>query len=75
MSASAANVWFWRQMATWSTLLKRDAMALEYRPLYAVSGDFYDLYTPSKTSVAYLVCDASGHGVPAALLTMMAKSQ
>lgn len=50
------------------------AMALEYRPLYAVSGDFYDLYTPSKTSVAYLVCDASGHGVPAALLTMMAKS-
>lgn len=31
MSASAANVWFWRQMATWSTLLKRDAMALEYR--------------------------------------------
>jgi len=28
--ASAVNVWFWRQMATWSTLLKRDAMALEY---------------------------------------------
>lgn len=26
----ALNVWFWRQMATWSTLLKRDAMALEY---------------------------------------------
>ncbi|MEN9762339.1 MAG: hypothetical protein RI906_2165 [Pseudomonadota bacterium] len=24
------NVWFWRQLATWSTLLKRDAMALEY---------------------------------------------
>jgi tetratricopeptide (TPR) repeat protein len=30
VSASALEVWFWRQMATWSTLLKRDAMALEY---------------------------------------------
>jgi tetratricopeptide (TPR) repeat protein len=28
--ASALNVWFWRQMATWSGLLKRDEMALEY---------------------------------------------
>lgn len=30
MSASAVELWFWKQMATWSTLLKRDAMALEY---------------------------------------------
>jgi tetratricopeptide (TPR) repeat protein len=30
VTASALEVWFWRQMATWSTLLKRDAMALEY---------------------------------------------
>jgi tetratricopeptide (TPR) repeat protein len=28
--SESLNVWFWRQMATWSTLLKRDAMALEY---------------------------------------------
>jgi len=30
MRASAFEVWYWRQLATWSTLLKRDALALEY---------------------------------------------
>lgn len=50
------------------------ANAMEYRPLYAVSGDFYDVYNFADGTTAYLVCDASGHGVPAALLTMMAKS-
>lgn len=50
------------------------ASAMEYRPLYAVSGDFYDVYNFADGSTGYLVCDASGHGVPAALLTMMAKS-
>jgi len=50
------------------------AHALEYKPLFAVSGDFYDVYRFADGSVGYLVCDASGHGVPAALLTMMAKS-
>lgn len=49
-------------------------MALEYKPLYAVSGDFYDVYPFADGSTGYLICDASGHGVPAALLTMMAKS-
>lgn len=49
-------------------------MALEYKPLFAVSGDFYDVFQFSDGSTGYLICDASGHGVPAALLTMMAKS-
>ncbi len=48
--------------------------SLEFRPLFAVSGDFYDVYRFADGSAGYLVCDASGHGVPAALLTMMAKS-
>lgn len=48
--------------------------AIEFRPLFAVSGDFYDVYRFADGSAGYLVCDASGHGVPAALLTMMAKS-
>ncbi len=30
MSASGLNVWFWRQMAVWAGLLKRDGIALEY---------------------------------------------
>ncbi|MCS6972569.1 MAG: SpoIIE family protein phosphatase [Leptospiraceae bacterium] len=49
-------------------------LAITHQPLYAVSGDFYDIYTLKDGSTAYLVCDASGHGVPAALLTMLAKS-
>lgn len=48
--------------------------SLTYKPLYAVSGDFYDVYSLPDGSTAYVVCDASGHGVPAALLTMMAKT-
>lgn len=49
-------------------------VSVEFRPLYVVSGDFYDFYQFEDGSVGYLVCDASGHGVPAALLTMLAKS-
>ena len=49
-------------------------LALYYRPLYAVSGDYYDVFNYPDGSMGFLICDASGHGVPAALLTMMAKS-
>jgi tetratricopeptide (TPR) repeat protein len=35
--ASALTVWFWRQMATWSHLLKRDELALEYRARIAAA--------------------------------------
>lgn len=44
-----------------------------YRPLSKVSGDFYDVYDLSDGATGILQFDASGHGVPAALLTMMAK--
>jgi len=30
MQASGVSIWFWKNMAVWSRLLKRDAMALEY---------------------------------------------
>jgi len=30
MQASGLSIWFWKNMAVWSRLLKRDAMALEY---------------------------------------------
>ncbi|MFN5880875.1 MAG: tetratricopeptide repeat protein [Burkholderiales bacterium] len=30
MQASVLSIWFWKNMAVWSRLLKRDAMALEY---------------------------------------------
>lgn len=44
-----------------------------YRPLSRVSGDFYDVYDLPDGATGILQFDASGHGVPAALLTMMAK--
>ncbi len=49
------------------------AWAVEYQPLYTVSGDYYDILRLSDGSVAIFIGDASGHGVPAAFLTIMAK--
>ncbi len=37
LRVSGLTVWYWSQMATWSTLLKRDAMALEYRARIALA--------------------------------------
>ena len=39
-----------------------------------VGGDFYDFYFTSDHTVAFLVADVSGKGVPAAMLMMRAKT-
>ncbi|MBQ1186869.1 MAG: SpoIIE family protein phosphatase, partial [Clostridia bacterium] len=39
-----------------------------------VGGDFYDFYTLSDTTVAFLVADVSGKGIPAAMFMMTAKT-
>ncbi|PKL12174.1 MAG: hypothetical protein CVV50_04775, partial [Spirochaetae bacterium HGW-Spirochaetae-6] len=39
-----------------------------------VSGDFYNYYKISEDEVGIMIADASGHGIPAALLTMMASA-
>ena len=44
-----------------------------YGPLEKVSGDYYDFFTLPNGSLGILMTDASGHGVPAALVTIMAK--
>jgi len=47
-------------------------IAVRYRPMAAVAGDFYDfLATPG--GVGILVADVTGHGVPAALVASMVK--
>jgi phosphoserine phosphatase RsbU/P len=46
---------------------------VHYNPLYTVSGDFYDMQQLKDGSVAVFIGDASGHGVPAAFITIMAK--
>lgn len=42
-----------------------------YRPAGYVSGDIYDVRRIDNRRVAFLLADAVGHGVPAALLTMI----
>jgi phosphoserine phosphatase RsbU/P len=42
-----------------------------YRPVSAVSGDIYCVRAISEHEAAFFVADAVGHGVPAALLTMV----
>lgn len=44
-----------------------------YRPAGYVSGDTYDVTQLDEHRVAFYVADAVGHGVPAALLTMLIK--
>ena len=44
-----------------------------FDPLMYVSGDFYDYHIYDDGSVGFFICDASGHGVPAAFITMIAK--
>ncbi len=42
-----------------------------YRPVNAVSGDIYNIRQVDDETIAFFVADAVGHGVPAALLTMI----
>lgn len=42
-----------------------------YRPVNAVSGDIYNVRQVDDETVAFFIADAVGHGVPAALLTMI----
>jgi serine phosphatase RsbU (regulator of sigma subunit) len=44
-----------------------------YLPCGMVGGDMYDVVRVDDTHVAFLIIDVCGHGVPAALITAMAK--
>lgn len=44
-----------------------------YYPMEDLGGDFYDIFKISDKKIAVLILDVSGHGVPAALITTMAK--
>lgn len=44
-----------------------------YRPLEKVSGDYYDCFSYPDGSRSLVIGDVSGHGVPAALITVMAR--
>ncbi|MEM7182093.1 MAG: SpoIIE family protein phosphatase [Spirochaetota bacterium] len=55
-------------LETWNGI----SFASFYRPMGKVSGDYYDLFH-FQGHIFVLLADASGHGVPAALITMAAK--
>src|SRR4051812_15350216 len=44
-----------------------------FRPAGYVSGDLYDVIRLDENHVGFFICDAVGHGMPAALLTMFIK--
>jgi phosphoserine phosphatase RsbU/P len=44
-----------------------------YLPTDRLSGDFYDVFQLDERHMGFYVCDVSGHGVPAAMLTVFLK--
>jgi|GEM_PF-189099 len=52
-------------------LLERAELGVLFRPAGHVSGDIYDVRTIDEAHVGILLADAVGHGVPAALLTIV----
>jgi serine phosphatase RsbU (regulator of sigma subunit) len=44
-----------------------------YRSMEKVGGDFYDFFTMQGGHLGVLIADASGHGMPAAFITALAK--
>jgi serine phosphatase RsbU (regulator of sigma subunit) len=43
-----------------------------FQPMQEVSGDYYDFF-PMRDRIGLTICDVSGHGVPAALITALSK--
>jgi sigma-B regulation protein RsbU (phosphoserine phosphatase) len=48
-------------------------IAVAYRPMTAVAGDFYEFIPVNQKQAGFLVADVTGHGVPAALIASMIK--
>jgi sigma-B regulation protein RsbU (phosphoserine phosphatase) len=48
-------------------------IAVSYRPMTAVAGDFYEFVPSDGKRIGFLVADVTGHGVPAALIASMIK--
>lgn len=44
-----------------------------YRPMEQLGGDYYDIVNQGNGKYAFVIADVCGHGIPAAMVTMMAK--
>jgi hypothetical protein len=55
------------------TTLKEIDYSYQYCPVTKLGGDFIDLHFTNQNEIGIFICDVSGHGVPAALLSSMVK--
>lgn len=49
------------------------SLGVRYAPLDALGGDHYDFAQPDSDHLGILIADASGHGVPAAMVAIMTR--
>jgi serine phosphatase RsbU (regulator of sigma subunit) len=49
-------------------------VALAFKPMAGISGDFYDFYTEDGDLKGLVLLDVSGHGIASGLITMIARS-
>ncbi len=54
---------------------ERISTVIKYLPQYEVGGDFYNIFELRKNVFRFFIADATGHGIPAALTTMLIKSE
>jgi len=47
--------------------------SVKYNAMEKIGGDFYDVFQLKDNKIGILIADVSGHGIPAALVTAMAK--
>lgn len=50
-------------------------LQIEYQPMIEVGGDFYDVEEIQEKKIRVFIADATGHGVQAALMTMVIKGE
>ncbi len=51
------------------------AAAAVYRPSQSIGGDLYDIFPLDDQRVAFVIADAAGHGVSAAMLSVLFKTR
>ncbi|MBN1700148.1 MAG: SpoIIE family protein phosphatase [Spirochaetales bacterium] len=50
-------------------------IAIHHRPLIEVSGDYHDIFSIGNDRYGFIIADVCGHGVSAALITMLIKEK
>ena len=54
---------------------KKFRFSVYSRPAEKVSGDYYDIFEINESTYGFLIVDVQGHGIPAAMITMIIKEK